>query len=146
MGRLLFAYFIADMLEAAGNVNFAALGKMAYIVDGGAEGMVGRQHMQGLAGNVEIVHTQGHVQADIRLGEHDTLAPSGSARCIDDGGEPARVYLVIIIGMVSGSIPGSAIFPEGLEGEDTAAAALIRLERALRINGHNHPHFQAPAA
>ena len=67
MGRLLFADFVAYILQAAGDVDFAALRQVADIIDGRTEGVVGREHVQRLARDVEVIHAEGHVETYVGL-------------------------------------------------------------------------------
>ena len=67
MGRLLLPDLITYMLQSAGDIDLASLREMAHIIDGGTEGMMRWKHMKGLPCNVEVIHAQGHVKADVGL-------------------------------------------------------------------------------
>ena len=94
---------------------------MADIVDGGAEGVVRREDMQRLARDVEIIHAQGHVQADIRLREHNALALARGAGGVHDGGQAVRVDLIVIVSVVPGGKQRGALGFELLQRAELTA-------------------------
>ena len=97
MRRLLLPDLIAYMLDSAGDVYLAALGKMADIIDRRTEGMMRRKYMEGLACYVEIIHSKSHVQTYVGLREHDSLALARSSGCEYDRGQLIYVNLVIVV-------------------------------------------------
>ncbi len=100
MCRPLLLDLLRDVAQAGRQIHLDALCEMPDEVDRRPEGVMRRKKINRPRRQREKVHPVGHIEDDVLLRQHDTLALAGRPGRKDNRREPIRIDLVFVIGSI----------------------------------------------